>query len=80
MQHIINKQIIDLRIAKSLDAFRIQQAVSDHYRQHLMPLLEKEFDSIAGADEAVLIDRMEIDLGELTEAEIANVTISDYIS
>jgi hypothetical protein len=80
MQHIINKQIIDLRIAKSLDAFRIQQAVSDHYRQHLMPLLEKEFDSIAGPDEAVLIDRMEIDLGELTEAEIANVTISDYIA
>jgi hypothetical protein len=80
MQHIINKQIIDLRIAKNLDAFRIQQAVSDHYRQHLMPLLEKEFDSIAGPDEAVLIDRMEIDLGELTEAEIANVTISDYIT
>jgi hypothetical protein len=80
MQHIINKQIIDLRIAKSLDAFRIQQAMSDHYRQHLIPLLEKEFDSIAGADEVVLIDRMEIDLGELTEAEIVNVTISDYIS
>jgi hypothetical protein len=80
MQHIINKQIIDLRIAKSLDAFRIQQAVSDHYRQHLVPLLEKEFDRIAGPDEAVLIDRLEIDLGELTEAEIANVTINDYIT
>lgn len=79
MQHIIKKQIIDLRIAKDLDAFRIQQAVSDHYRQHLVPLIEKEFDGIAGPDETVLIDRLEIDLGELTEKEVSNIAIGDYI-
>ena len=62
MRHIIKKQEIDLLINKKLDAFNIQQQVSEHYWSHILPVLEKEFDKISNQEEIVYIERLEIDL------------------
>lgn len=70
MQHVIKKQVIDLLVDKQLDSFRIQQQVSDHFWQYLVPLLEKEFDKISTEDEVICLERIEIDLGVIQEAEI----------
>ncbi|MEO9146842.1 MAG: contractile injection system tape measure protein [Ginsengibacter sp.] len=70
MQHIIKKQIIDLSLSKGLDAFHIQQRVSDYYFTKIVPLLQEAFDSASTDDEIVNIDNLVIELGTITEKEI----------
>ncbi len=43
MKHIIKKQIIDLTLGKSVDAFSIQQKMSDQYYAKIVPLLQQAF-------------------------------------
>jgi len=68
--HIIKKQLIDLTLDNRLDHFRMQQLVSEHFRNDIVPLLEKLFDKAGAEDEIIEIDRLEIDLGVLTEKSI----------
>ncbi len=70
MQHIIKKQILELSIASQLDAFQVQQQISEHFWNHLVEALEKQFDSISTSDEVIIIDRLEIDLGMVLANEI----------
>ena len=70
MQHIIKKQVIDLSLDKGLDAFRIQQRVSDYYFAKIVPLLQEAFDAASADEETISIDNLEIDLGTITVEEI----------
>lgn len=70
MRHIIKKQIIELSLDKRLNYFHVQQQVSDRYWNEIVPLLEKSFDSISGEDKVIEIDRLEVDLGVITEKEL----------
>ena len=70
MQHIIQKQIIDLSFSKRLNNYQIQQQVSDYYFAKILPLLEKAFDSTSTNDEIISIDNLTVDLGTITEKEI----------
>lgn len=70
MQHIIRKQIWDVLIDGSLDAFRIQQVLSGRNRESIIPLLEKEFDRLSSDDEVISFDRLEIDLGNISESQL----------
>lgn len=79
MQHIIKKQIIQLRLNSRQDAFYIQNRMSEHYRHDLMPVMEILFDEAAATDETLYIDSLEIDLGVLTEKEIGRPTWDDDI-
>ncbi len=65
MQHIIKKQVIELSIDKRLDAFAIQQQVSDWYWHHFLSLLEVELNKLSTPAEVQYIDRLEIDLGAI---------------
>lgn len=73
MQHLIRKQQIDLQLDKQLDSFRIQQQFSDQFWKYLVPLLEHEFDKMAAEEEVISLDRIEIDLGVITEAQISQI-------
>ena len=73
MQHIIKKQVIELQIDKSLDAFKIQQQVNNHYLQQIVPTLQKEFDAITNEDEILIIDKLEIDVGTISATEINSI-------
>jgi hypothetical protein len=73
MQHLIRKQQIDLQLDKQLDSFRIQQQFSDQFWKYLLPLLEHEFDKMATEEEVISLDRIEIDLGVITEAQISQI-------
>jgi hypothetical protein len=70
MQHIIRKQVIDLSLAKGLDAFHIQQQVSNYYFAKIVPLLQEAFDAASTDDETISLDNLIIDLGIITEKEI----------
>jgi len=70
MQHIIQKQVIELKLRKSRDAFRMQHLISEHYRNEIMHLLENVFDSYCSEEEVLVLDRLEIDFGTISEADL----------
>lgn len=70
MQHIIKKQIIDLSLERGLDAFRIQQQVSNYYFEKIVPLLQVAFDAASDEEEIISIDNLEINLGTINIKEI----------
>lgn len=70
MNHIINKQLIKLRMTRQKDAFRAQHLLAGHYWKELVPLLETCLDALAGEDELLQLDQLEIDLGDLTLDEL----------
>ena len=70
MEHIIKKQVINLSLDKRLDAFHIQQLVSNNYWKKIVPLLQQAFDNASNEDETISLDTLEIDLGIINEKEI----------
>ncbi len=70
MQHIIKKQVINLSLDKKLDAFRIQQLVSNHYYNKIVPMLQQAFDAASNEEETISLDTLEIDMGIINEKEI----------
>jgi len=70
MKHVIKKQFIELTLNKQLDHFRLQQLVSEHYWDVIVPMLEKEFDRISRDDEIIYIDKLEIDLGTISDKAV----------
>ena len=79
MKHIIKKQVIDLSLERGLDAFRIQQQVSNYYFDKIVPLLQEAFDSASREDETISIDNLEIDLGIINEREIEKGTWEETV-
>lgn len=63
MQHIIKKQVFEISSTRRAEMFSIQQAASEYYYTEIVPVLEQVFNELAGEDELLSIDRMEIDLG-----------------
>jgi hypothetical protein len=70
MQHIIKKQVIDLSLDKKLDAFFIQQKVSDKYYSKILPMLLKAFDGASNDEEVIEIDSLAIDIGTINSKEL----------
>jgi len=70
MKHVIKKQFIELTLNKQLDHFRMQQLVSEHFWNAIVPILEKEFDKISRDDEIIYIDKLEIDLGTISDKAV----------
>ena len=63
--HLIGRQVLDLRIGAEQDAFRVQNDISFALRHRILPRLEAVFDRMTGAGQVLRIDRIEIDLGAL---------------
>lgn len=79
MKHIIKKQIIDLTLAKKLDAFSIQQKISDQYHAKIVPLLQQAFDAISSEDEVITIDRLEVNIGTINLKELEKAEWTEKI-
>ena len=79
MQHLVKKQVIDITCSKRTDAFRMQQLVSKHYWQQLVPLLDKIFDEVSDEEEVILVKQLEVDLGFITEEEMSEARWNDDI-
>ena len=68
--HIIKKQVIELKLTRRQDAFRMQHLISEHYRNEIIPVLESVFNDYCSEDEVLILDRLEIDFGVITEKDI----------
>jgi len=79
MQHLIKKQVISLQLPGQMDAFNIQQTVSRHYYQQVLPLIGQVFDEFSVDGETVSIDHLEINLGNISEVEIKKENWSELL-
>ena len=74
-QHIINKQIIEIQLSKTADAFEVQQKLGELYREQLTPIIDKVLCDRYGSieNERLQIDRLTIDLGSVQLEDITSV-------
>jgi len=79
MQHLVKKQVIEITCSKRTDAFRMQQLISNHYWQDIVPLLSTVFNEISDEGKVTRIDKLEIDLGFISEKEMCEVRWNDEI-
>jgi len=70
LQHIIRKQVIELSVDRSLDAQAIQQDFIRAYWDTIVPALEKTLDACSNEREYILLDRVELYLGEVNAASL----------
>jgi hypothetical protein len=70
MRHYIKRQVMQLLVDPSLDAFGLQQAVSNYYWSEIVPVLERIFDELSTEGVTLRLDRLELDLGMLTEISL----------
>lgn len=70
MRHLIVRQILDLRLNEPGEAFGAQQRLSRFFQEEAAPALERLFDRLAPDGRVLRIDRLEIDLGTLKEAQL----------
>jgi hypothetical protein len=79
MKHIIKKQTIDLILDRRDDLFRIQQLISEQYWHDVVPALERIFDKVSNERETLYIDKLEIDLGVLSNTDITGRKWTDQL-
>lgn len=68
--HVIKKQVIELKVPDGQNVFRLQHLISDHYRNEMIPVLESVFNDYCSEDEVLILDKLEIDFGVISEKEL----------
>ncbi|CAN5811212.1 hypothetical protein BH11BAC7_BH11BAC7_29010 [soil metagenome] len=68
--HIINKQVIELKVFSEENAFGLQQDARAAYMTNVLPLISDVLDEFAGPDEVLRIDKIELDFGILNAAKM----------
>ncbi len=63
--HIIKTQVLDLQLSSKENAFEQQTAFRDMFIHKLLPQLSDFFDEIAPPGLTLVIDHLEVDLGEI---------------
>lgn len=78
-KHVINRQVLELTIPERGRAQHIQNLTSEIVRQKLLQALDKLFTGISGSNEIIRIDKLEIDLGVISEYELENELVDRVI-
>ena len=63
--HTIQKQVIELSLQRQDDAFNTQQRVVASVKDIAEKKLDTVFDSVAGDGRYIIIDKLEIDIGDV---------------
>ncbi len=74
-KHIINRQVLELKIPERGRAQPIQNKTSEILKYKLQPALDKLFAKLSASDEIVRIDKLVIDLGSVSENELEKVLV-----
>ncbi len=75
--HLIRKQVLDLKVSKRLDAFQVQHKARHFYYSKIIPALEKIFDELCGEEETIQLNTLILDMGELDEKNIEKLIWTD---
>ncbi|NJM26135.1 MAG: hypothetical protein HC859_12250, partial [Bacteroidia bacterium] len=66
-RHLIAQQVLELTTASQQHAPALQRELSALYQDELLPLINEVFDEAVGPHECLRINRLEIDLGHITD-------------
>lgn len=69
MTHRIRRQILELELPREQGAYALQQRASRVFQEQVLPELDKLFSRIAPADRIIRLDRLEVDLGNISEQD-----------
>lgn len=72
MNHLIVRQIFDVRLSSEQAAYGMQQRLSHFFRESVAPALEQLFDRLAPDGTVLRLDRLEIDLGALNLQQLTD--------
>lgn len=75
-QHIIDRLQVEVSVPDPNQAHEVQEKVSGVLRQQLEPMIEKLFDQVP-KDKTIVIDRLELDLGLFSEAELDHAFLEE---
>lgn len=64
-RHLIGKQVFEMEVNTSKNAYALQQKVSAILKNKLNPELEKVFDRIVGEEEVLQIEHLELNIGRI---------------
>ncbi|MEL7531899.1 MAG: contractile injection system tape measure protein [Bacteroidota bacterium] len=71
MNHLIQSQQIELSLqGDEKDAFGLQERMSSFFQIEMLPQMNQIFDQFAGEDQQIQIERLEVDLGVLSETAL----------
>jgi hypothetical protein len=68
MTHRIRHQILELELPREAGAAALQQRAARVFQEQVLPRLEDAFDRIAPADRVWRIEQLDLDLGDISEA------------
>ena len=61
MKHFIGRQILSVVLRQQGGAFERQHQLSLRFQEDVVPALERLFDRLAGEEQHILIDKLEIE-------------------
>ncbi len=68
--HLLQKVIFEINLAKQDGAFEIQSRISNLFRSQILGELEKRFNEVSTEGLVLTIDKIEIDLGNLSSSRL----------
>lgn len=68
--HIILRQVFELEFPAGADGFALQQEITRIVWEKLLPQMETLFDRVAGPDELIRIDKLDLDIGHVPPEEL----------
>lgn len=71
-RHLIGKQTFDLRLSAKDDAHEIQHELSRLYWQRVVPTMERLFDRLAGPEDLIQLNKLELDLGMISPQDLGS--------
>ncbi|MEZ5039257.1 MAG: contractile injection system tape measure protein [Saprospiraceae bacterium] len=78
-RHLIGKETIELRLNRHQQAYALQEQFSQFHWRLIVPALEQLFDRLVGEDILLRLDKLEIDLGEITEQDLLSTEMIDLL-
>lgn len=65
-RHIIGKQMLHLNVISDENHFDLQERFSRFFWEQVQPVLESVFDKYAAGDAVIQLEKLEVDLGEIS--------------
>ncbi len=78
-KHLIGKQVLNVEMSPSGNSYALQQRFSEMVWKELSPQLSDLFDRFVGENEMLRLDKIELDLGEITMDTSNNAIIKKII-
>ncbi|MES2554635.1 MAG: contractile injection system tape measure protein [Bacteroidota bacterium] len=75
-QHIIRRQVLELEFADESETEAIEQKIIALFNKAVLPMYDRFFSAYSNPDEIDQIERLELDLGEISLADLENQLIN----